>query len=90
MLKKEKISIQEKEHLNKNNAKTMIFILLLFIQKLRIEDLMMCDNWTLSSRENQGIDKRKSQNLQQGTEVSPKQPKSLKPVSFEAFQTICF
>lgn len=44
MLKKEKISIQEKEHLNKNNAKTMIFILLLFIQKLRIEDLMMCDN----------------------------------------------
>lgn len=61
------------------------------------KDLMTCDNSILISRGNKSIiHKNKIYNtykiLKSKNESSPpkKQPKSLKPVSFEAFQTIVF
>lgn len=54
---------------------------------------MMCDNWILISKGNKSIiDKNKIyntyKNLKNKNEIPPKPPKSLKPVCFEAFQTI--
>lgn len=51
---------------------------------------MMCDNWILISKGNKSIiDKNKIYNTYKNkNEIPPKPPKSLKPVCFEAFQTI--